>query len=57
MKLLPKSLKLTRPTLAPHIPTPEKFAQYAKWVMDVSREAKVKASLPALQLPQKESTG
>lgn len=41
---MPKSLKITRPTLGTFISTPEEFADYAKEILDWIKEGALKVS-------------
>lgn len=44
LRLSPKSLKITRPTLGAFISTPEDFASYSKEVLDWIKDGHLKAS-------------
>jgi NADPH2:quinone reductase len=44
LRLSPKSLKITRPTLGAFISTPEDFAAYAKEVLDWMKDGHLKVS-------------
>lgn len=48
LKLSPKCLKVSRPTLQPFINEPEDFAKYAEWIFDAVKDGGLNVSLVIL---------
>jgi NADPH2:quinone reductase len=45
LKLMPKCIKVSRPTLGVFIEEAEDFARYAKWIFDAIKEGGLKVSI------------
>jgi NADPH2:quinone reductase len=48
LKLMPKCLKITRPTLAPFVSAPEDFADYSNFLFKLVQDGALKVGFPPL---------